>query len=110
MVALPVIYKSQRNVWMNSEIFAEWFKKDFVPVVKRHQRAPNIIRSPKALLLMDNCSAHPEELKLAIGLLPVCFSSKHNLADSVNGSKRLTSNEEPLHEETPSKSDLRSLS
>ena len=63
MVALPVIYKSQRNVWMNSEIFAEWFKKDFVPVVKRHQRAPNIIRSPKALLLMDNCSAHPEELK-----------------------------------------------
>ena len=109
MVALPVIYKSQRNVWMNSEIFAEWFKKDLVPVVKRHQRAPNI-RSPKALLLMDNCSAHPEELKTRDGLLPVCFSSKHNFADSVNGLKRLTSNEEPLQEETPSKSDLRSLS
>ena len=62
MVALPVIYKSQRNVWMNSEIFAEWFKKDFVPVVKRRQRAPNI-RSTKVLLLMDNCSAHPEEMK-----------------------------------------------
>ena len=27
-------YKSQRNTWMNSEIFAEWFKKDFIPAVK----------------------------------------------------------------------------
>ena len=66
MNALPVIYKSQRNAWMNSEIFAEWFKKDFVPAVKRHQRAQNI-RSPKALLLMDNCSVHPEELKTRDG-------------------------------------------
>ena len=52
MDALPVIYKSQRNAWMNSEIFAEWFKKDFVPAVKRHQRAQNI-PSPKALLLIE---------------------------------------------------------
>ena len=42
MNALPVIYKSQRNAWMNSEIFAEWFKKDFVPAVKHHQHAQNI--------------------------------------------------------------------
>lgn len=28
MNALPVIYKSQRNPWRNSEILAEWFKKD----------------------------------------------------------------------------------
>ena len=66
MNALPVIYKSQRNAWMNSEIFAEWFQKDFVLAVKRHQRAQNI-RSPKALLLMDNCSVHPEELKTRDG-------------------------------------------
>ena len=66
MNALPVIYKSQRNAWMNSESFAEWFKKDFVLAVKRHQCAQNI-RSPKALLLMDNCSAHPEELKTRYG-------------------------------------------
>ena len=28
MNALYVIYKSQCNAWMDSEIFAEWFKKD----------------------------------------------------------------------------------
>lgn len=69
---LPVIYKSQRNAWKNSEIFAEWFKKDFVPAVKRHQRAQNI-RSPKALLLMDNCSAHPEQLKTRDGSVTCMF-------------------------------------
>ena len=72
MEALPVIYKSQRNAWMNSEIFAEWFKKDFVPSVKRHQRAQNI-RSPKALLLIDNCSAHPQELKTRDGSVTCMF-------------------------------------
>ena len=51
---------------LNSEIFAEWFKKDFVPAVKHHQHTQNIC-SPKALLLMDNCSAHPEELKSSDG-------------------------------------------
>ena len=64
--ALPVIYKSQRNAWVNSENFAEWFKKDFVPAVKCHQHAQNI-HSHKALLRMDNCSAHPEELKTRDG-------------------------------------------
>ena len=44
---------SQRNAWMNLEIFAEWFSKEFVPAVKGHQRLQNI-RSPKALLLIDN--------------------------------------------------------
>ena len=82
MDALPVIYKSQRNAWMNSEIFAEWFKKDFVPAAKRHQRAQNIC-SPKALLLIDNCSAHPQELKTRDGsvtcmLLPPNTSHSHS--------------------------------
>ena len=72
MDALPVIYKSQRNAWMNSEIFAEWFKKDFVPAVKSHQRSQNI-RSPKALLLIDNCSAHPDELSSRDGSITCLF-------------------------------------
>ena len=72
MDALPVIYKSQRNAWMNSEIFAEWFKKDFVPAVKSHQRSQNI-RSPKALLLIDNCSAHPDELSSRDGSVTCLF-------------------------------------
>lgn len=68
MNVLPVIYKSQRNAWMNSEIFAEWFKKYFVPAVKRHQRAQNIC-SPKALLLMDNCSAQLPTVKVSLLLM-----------------------------------------
>ena len=72
MDPLPVIYKSQRNAWMNSEIFAEWFSKEFVPAVKRHQRLQNI-RSPKALLLIDNCSAHPDELSSRDGSVTCMF-------------------------------------
>ena len=72
MDTLPVIYKSQRNAWMNSEIFAEWFKKDFVPAAKSHQRSQNIC-SPKALLLIDNCSAHPDELSSHDGSVTCLF-------------------------------------
>ena len=73
MDALPVIYKSQRNAWMNSEIFAEWFSKELLPAVKRHQRLQNI-RSPKALLLIDNIVLHiPMILAAMMVLLPACF-------------------------------------
>lgn len=72
MDVLPVIYESQRNTWMNSEVFAEWFKKDFVLAVKCHQCAQNI-RSPIALLLMDNCSANPQELKTCDGSITCMF-------------------------------------
>ena len=72
MDVLPVTYKSQRNAWMNSEIFAEWFTKEFVPAVKRHQRLQNI-HSPKALLLIDNCSAHPDELSSRDGSVTCMF-------------------------------------
>ena len=72
MDALPVIYKSQRNAWMNAEIFAEWFKKDFAPAVKSHQCSQNIY-SPKALVLIDNCSAHPDELSSRDGSVTCLF-------------------------------------
>ena len=72
MDALPVIYKSQRNPWMNSEIFVEWFSKEFAPAVKRHQRLQNI-RSPKAQLMIDNCSAHPSELSSPDGSVMCMF-------------------------------------
>ena len=72
MDALPVIYKSQRNTWINSEIFAEWFSKEFVPAVKRHQCLQNI-RSSKALLLIDNCSARPDELSRRDGYVKCMF-------------------------------------
>ena len=72
MDALPVIYKFQRNATMNSEIFAEWFKRDFVPAVKSHQSSQNI-RSPKALLLIDNYSVHPDELRSRDGSVTCLF-------------------------------------
>lgn len=40
--------------------------------VKRHQRAQNI-RSLKALLLVENCSAHPQELKTRDGSVTCMF-------------------------------------
>ena len=111
MNALPVIYKSQRNAWVNSETFAEWFKRDFVPAVKCHQHAQKIC-SHKALLLMDNCSAHPEELKTRDGSVTCTFLPLN-----------ITSLIQPMHRgvlqamkncykriETPSKSDLWSIS
>ena len=72
MGALPVIYKSQRNALMNSKIFAEWFSKEFIPAVKRHQCLQNI-RSPRALLLIDNCSVHPDELSSRDGSVMCMF-------------------------------------
>ena len=56
---LPVVYKSQKNAWVNCNIFSAWFHDSFVPFVQDELR--NIGQQPKALLLMDNCSAHPDE-------------------------------------------------
>ena len=80
-----MIYKSQKNAWMNLEIFPEWFKKDFVPAIKSHQRPQNF-RSPKALLFIDNCSAHPDEQPRWF-CNPSLSPSKHDLPDSANGSR-----------------------
>ena len=109
MDALPVTYKSQRNAWMNSEIFAEWFTKEFVPAVKRHQRLQNI-HSPKALLLIDNCSAHPDELSSCDRWFCNMHvsSSEHYLSHSADGSRSLASDEESIQEKASPESYLRS--
>ena len=57
---LPVIYRHQSKMWMTQEIFSEWFHNYFVPDVKRY--LANLNLSPKALLIVDNCSAHPKHL------------------------------------------------
>ena len=58
--SLPVIYHHQSKMWMTQEIFHEWFNNHFVPEVMQHQR--NLGLSGNALLLLDNCSAHPKKL------------------------------------------------
>ena len=55
--ALPVKYYSQRNAWMDSDIFKKWFEAEFVPAVTKHLKDKGL--EPKALLLMDNAPSHP---------------------------------------------------
>ena len=59
---LPVIYSNQSNAWVNAVIFAEWFHEKFVPAVQKHLREMDV--EPRAVLLLDNCSAHPNEEQL----------------------------------------------
>nr|XP_033330929.1 tigger transposable element-derived protein 1-like [Megalopta genalis]XP_033330930.1 tigger transposable element-derived protein 1-like [Megalopta genalis]XP_033330931.1 tigger transposable element-derived protein 1-like [Megalopta genalis] len=55
-ISLPVIFKSQTNVWMDKTIFLDWFENHFKPSVKQYQEEKQI--SGKVILLLDNCEAH----------------------------------------------------
>ena len=57
-VSLPVKYYSQKNAWVDTNIFTDWFKKHFVPSVKKHLTESGL--PIKALLLLDNAPAHPD--------------------------------------------------
>jgi transposase-like protein len=59
MNSLPVVYKGQKNAWVNTSIFSSWFNDHFIPYVRHHLQSMG--QEPKALLLLDNCSAHPDE-------------------------------------------------
>ena len=59
MSALPVRYFAQKNAWVNSEIFANWFQSEFVPAVKKHLSQMGLL--VKVLLLLDNAPSHPNE-------------------------------------------------
>ena len=56
---LPVVYKAQKNAWVNCTIFSFWFHEKFVPHVQEELR--KIGKEPKAVLIMHNCAAHPDE-------------------------------------------------
>lgn len=60
--ALPVHYYSQKNAWVNSEIFNDWFHNQFVPAVTKHLKEKGL--PVKALLLLDNAPAHPDAASL----------------------------------------------
>ena len=47
---------------MTSQLFDKWFHQDFIPHVRKSLVA--LGEEPKAVLLLDNCSAHPEEAEL----------------------------------------------
>ena len=56
--ALPVLYRAQKNAWMDSYIFSEWVHKHFVPAVTKYLKERGLII--KALLLLDNAPSHPD--------------------------------------------------
>ena len=62
MDSLPVNYSAQKTTWMTSSIFTDWFKTVFVPKVTSHLLAKNL--PMKAVLLVDNCPAHPPNLEV----------------------------------------------
>ncbi|KAG6937576.1 tigger transposable element derived 5 [Chelydra serpentina] len=77
MKALPFEYTNSRNAWMNRSIFEDWFHKTFVPAVWAHLR--KLKQEGKALLLLDNCPAHPpaENLFSHDGKIKLCYLPKN---------------------------------
>ena len=47
---------------MDTEILHTWFHKTLVPIVKRKLQELDV--EPRAVLILDNCSAHPSEEEL----------------------------------------------
>ena len=56
MKGLPVHYTAQTNAWMSTE---DWFQLQFIPTVMQHLQCQGL--PCKAILLIDNCSAHSYE-------------------------------------------------
>ena len=59
---LNVTYRSQKNAWVDSALFLDWFQTVFVPIVQQQLR--DLGQEPKALLVLDNCPAHPDASQL----------------------------------------------
>lgn len=63
--AMPVFYRAQKkNGWMSSELFEEWFLKQFVQQAGKFLAEKGLPK--KAILLIYNAPSHPSELKKAI--------------------------------------------
>jgi hypothetical protein len=61
-VHLPVLYEASTKGWMTQVLFMDWFKKQFIPKVKRFLKQAN--KPQKALLLVDNARSHPIESEI----------------------------------------------
>ena len=56
-------YCGQKSAWMSSEIFHAWFHNSFIPTVRKELSSLGL--EPKAVLVLDNCPAHPNEEDLS---------------------------------------------
>lgn len=64
---MPVIYSAQSNAWMTSDQFKNWFFHHFVPAVKDNFEKLGLPKDSKAVLILDNCRAHPSASELVSG-------------------------------------------
>lgn len=80
MSELPVLYTHSKKAWMTASLFEDWFHNDFVPAVRKHLRRQGV--EPKAILLLDNCTAHPPQDTLTSrdGKIRVVFLPKNTTA------------------------------
>ncbi|UYV78584.1 hypothetical protein LAZ67_16002071 [Cordylochernes scorpioides] len=61
---LPVIYKKQKNSWMDTNIFIGWYDTVFIPKVKKKKHQIATGKSGNALLLIDNATSHPSNISM----------------------------------------------
>ncbi|GBO15325.1 Jerky [Araneus ventricosus] len=64
---MPAQYKAQSNAWMTAALFKDWFFHHFVPEVKESFQSLGLPEDTKAILLLDNCKAHPPVDELVSG-------------------------------------------
>lgn len=64
---LPVHYGAQSNAWMTTTLFKDWFFHHFVTQVKESFKSLGLPEDSKAILLLDNCKAHPPVAELVSG-------------------------------------------
>lgn len=69
--ALPVQYFNQKSAWMRSDIFKDWFFKEFVPSTEKFLKENNLPR--RAVLLLDNAPTHPDADELKDGDIKAMF-------------------------------------
>ena len=110
---LPLRYDFSCKAWMTSTIFEHWFHMEFVPAVRKHLRQQRL--EPKALLLLDNCPAHPpasslisRDSKTRVSYLPKNTSKIQGLDQGVISTfkmiyrreliKKIVSNDRPVQE------------
>lgn len=68
VIYLPVTYKNRTKGWVTRDVFAEWFKQDFIPAVTFFFLSKDHKLHATALLLLDNVPGHPKEKNLHSGV------------------------------------------
>ncbi|CAM5081058.1 unnamed protein product [Natator depressus] len=87
--ALPFEYTNSKNAWMNSSIFEDWFHKTFVPAIWAPLQ--KLKQEEKALLLLDNCPAHPtaENLVRCDGKIKISSPEEFYVRNPATGLRHL---------------------